>query len=86
MSSRESGRRFNLAKEGAAHGYESHRRFRGMAGFQACIIRRLPVALKKTTIICWRDGFLRPVIFKKRGDECRHEGGLQQYRNPRGSL
>jgi len=46
----------------------------------------LPVAVKRVPISCYRDGFPRPAIFKELRDKRRHDDGLQEYGNPRGSL
>jgi hypothetical protein len=57
--------------------------YQGMARFHEWTTHWLPVAVKKVSISCYRDGFLRPAVFKKLRDERRHDGGLQEYRDPR---
>src|ERR1035441_463768 len=74
-------------------GYESHSCFHvesracpTLAGFHPCTTRRLPVALQQSPLNWSRDGFPRPVVFKKRRDQCSPHGRLQKCRNPRRSL
>ena len=57
--------------------------YQGMARFHEWTTRWLPVAVKKVSISCYRDGFPRPAVFKKLRNKHCHDGGLQEYRNPR---
>ena len=58
----------------------------GMATFHPLTTHWLPVAVREVPISCYRDGFPRPAVFKELRDKRRHDDGLQEYRNPRGSL
>ena len=83
MSYPETGLRSDIVTVGRPAGYEGHQCWNGILGLGILGLRAggpdsaartthwLPVAVTKIPISCCRDGFPRPVVFKKRRDERR---------------